>query len=397
MKIKLRNLISPPVAIVIAITIVSSLVRSPQVRDQRLNGQATAMAKVAPKYAEVGQKDKASEILAQAFDRAKSTDDESSKQNALYEIFEQSVQVQQYEQAFQAAKLMPQDSNVKISCLRELAVKYLLLGQKDKASEVLAQAREVIQKATDTSWEDGKDTQVAQNESAKASFLSNANQEYAEAQKYEQALQAAKVMPDGARKARALSEVAVKYMRLDLRSIPKDKTFEVLAQARAAAQAEKNQSAKVAVLSDIDRRYTESYKYIASEVFLSNEQKYYVKGDKFAENAVKYAEARQYDQALKSAKKIDNGHVKGNALDKIIDQSTKEADKEKVSKILDEAVRVAKTIYSETEQAEILASIAVKYVAIGHKERASEVLTQALWYAENAGTLSAALSLTRTF
>lgn len=393
MKIKLRNLISPPVAIVIAITIVSSLVPLPLVRDHRLNDQAEAMAKVAAKYAEAGQKDKASEILAQAFDRAKSTDNEVSKQNALSEIVKQSVQAQQYDQALQAAKLIPNNNSVKIRYLRELAVIYLLLGQKNKASEILAQAREVTQKATDRSFQYGIGTEVALDESAKAVFLSKINQDYAEAQQYEQALQAAKVMPDGAGKARALSEVAVKYMKLDLRLIvPEDKTLEVLAQARAAAQAEKNQSAKVAVLSDIDRRYTEIDSSFPPGFSYSNAEKYYLGDDNFAQNAVKYAEAKQYDQALKSAKKIDSAYLKGNALDKIIDLSTEQADKEKVSKILDEAVRVAKTIYSDTEKAEGLASVAVKYAAIGQKEKASEVLAQARWYAENAGTWIAILT-----
>lgn len=70
--------------------------------------RATALARVAVKYAEVGQKAKALQILAQALEGAKAIDEQDAmeKENVLTEVAIGYAQAGQYDQALQIAKAM---------------------------------------------------------------------------------------------------------------------------------------------------------------------------------------------------------------------------------------------------------------------------------------------------
>jgi tetratricopeptide (TPR) repeat protein len=119
------------------------------------------LTEIAGKYAEAEQKDKASEVLSQALQATATLKDGESKFSRfgsdrgfgdftelvndyskpflLEKIAVRYAEVGQTDKAVQVAKTI-QDAEAKASALTEIAGKYIEAGQKDKAVETLSQA-----------------------------------------------------------------------------------------------------------------------------------------------------------------------------------------------------------------------------------------------------------------
>lgn len=89
-----------------------------------------ALASVAVGYAEVGQKDKALEILTQALENAKAIEDFNNKNVALNQIAIKYAQAGQYDQALMVTKAMKDDD---VWSLDEIAMKAAEAGEYDRA------------------------------------------------------------------------------------------------------------------------------------------------------------------------------------------------------------------------------------------------------------------------
>jgi tetratricopeptide (TPR) repeat protein len=103
--------------------------------------------------------------------------------------------------------------------------------------------------------------------------------------------------------------------------------------------------------------------------------------------AVEYAKARRYDQALqvvKSIKSVNDGgeFFQAEALAAIALLCTKAEPAHQASQILDQVLKVAKPIEDEDDKAIALAEIASQYAVVGQKDKALQILNQALWRAE---------------
>jgi len=110
--------------------------------------QADALSRVAVKYAQVGQKDKAEQLLAQFLQSAKAIEElyDSSKANALAKIGDRATQA---EPAVRASQILAQAlaiaksikaENIKAEALGKMATQYAAIGQAEKASQILDQA-----------------------------------------------------------------------------------------------------------------------------------------------------------------------------------------------------------------------------------------------------------------
>ncbi|MEH1893470.1 MAG: hypothetical protein V7K92_30010 [Nostoc sp.] len=106
--------------------------------------QSIIMSEVALKYAQTGQKAQAEQILVQALQKAKTSDQ-------MVEIAFKYAQVGQKAKALQLLAQAPQnaqypDNNAEVAKVAKVAVKYAQVGQQAKGEQLLAQALQSINK-----------------------------------------------------------------------------------------------------------------------------------------------------------------------------------------------------------------------------------------------------------
>jgi len=207
--------------------------------------KAKALTEVAGKYIEAGQKDKAAEVLSQALQVAKTTNNiyllteiggkyiEAGQNNKASEVLSQALQV---------VKTI-EDASSKANALTEIAGSYAAVGQKDQASEVLSQALQLVK-----TIKGAEDRNVFPNSST---ILQQIVGKYAAVGQYNQALQVAKTIKDAEYKVRTLVELAGSYAAVG----QKNKASEILSQALQAAKTIKDADLKGTILEQISVSY----------------------------------------------------------------------------------------------------------------------------------------------
>ena len=109
---------------------------------KRESFKASALAKIAGKYAEAGQKEKAAQILSQALKTAKTIEYELSKALALADIVGNYAEAGQFTQALKTAKTI-EDESSKASALADIAGKYAEAGQQPSEKD-MAELRDIV-------------------------------------------------------------------------------------------------------------------------------------------------------------------------------------------------------------------------------------------------------------
>src|SRR3712207_4517049 len=188
-----------------------------------------ALASVAVGYAEVGQKDKAEEILTQALESAKAIEDFNNKEVALNQIAIKYAEAGQYDQALQVTKAMKNDD---VWSLNEIAMKAAEAGEYDRA----IQATKAMKKNT---------SQAAQ-------VLADVVIQAAELGRYDQALMVVKAMGDKdvgyeENRAKSLAKIVDKATQTE----PVGQASQILAQVLELAKSIKEDGSKAAALADV--------------------------------------------------------------------------------------------------------------------------------------------------
>jgi tetratricopeptide (TPR) repeat protein len=207
--------------------------------------QVEALAGVAAKYAEVGQKAKALEIFALAQEIANSIkDDKQSKAYALTQIAKKYVEAGQYDQALVVTQSPDIDLTHKAEVLTMVAVKYAEAGQHDQALTV-AQSIQGLGPVVNGMREDCR--------TKKADALTQVAVKAAQAGQYDQAFRVVKTIEElyDSSKANALALIGDWATQAE----PAVRALEILAQAQAIAKSIKAENIKAEALGEMATQY----------------------------------------------------------------------------------------------------------------------------------------------
>ncbi len=305
---------------------------------------------IAGKYIQVGKKTQAIKVLSQALSNAQTIE------NSFFKIYLAQIAVQyakagQLDQALQVVQTLD-NTNSKVHALVEIAGEYVGENQKVKANELLSQALELSQTLNDSA--------------NKAGALSRIARHYAEAGQLDQALQIVKTISDAEQKASVLNVISDHYVQ----------TGQLEQAIRVAQTIDNNTRYKVIALLQVADRYAEAGKLEqAIRVTQTIEGNVFNKVSALSRIASYYLKAKQIDQALQTAQAIEALSVEHNNTDSILLQIVGEY--AKVGQF-DQALQVTQTIKGKPNQVKALSAIAGQYAARSQKEKASEILNQAV-------------------
>jgi hypothetical protein len=386
--------------------------------EMSIGSQATAMAEVALKYAQVGQKGKAEQILAQALQLVKTNNEQGyeQKNKQMVEVALKYAQIGQkgkaeqiLAQALQLAKTGEQ--------MVEVALKYAQIGQKGKAEQILAQVSQNAKESYDydlsitvlVAVKYGEMRQQFKAEQLLAQALQK-TKKIKHSQDYSYTNNHALTGPDY-----FLSEIAIGHAKIGQcnRAIDIAKSIEGFTEpkeyfdsiihddifaeiAESCAQANRFDLALQAIkeikwaetgraaLADLAVRYAVSDRFDLALLTIDNIKETGDTSSALAELAIYYGTVGQYERAFQLLKEIDSEHYKIEALVKIVEQATQEKSSAKVEQILLQALEMVKTIRDEAdEKAAVLTAIAIEYAQLGQKDKTEQLLAQALQIAEN--------------
>jgi tetratricopeptide (TPR) repeat protein len=380
--------------------------------------QPTAMAEVALRYAQVGQKGKAEQMLAQALQLVKTNNEQGyeQKNKQMAEVALRYTQIGQKDKAeqilAQALQLAKSDEQ-----MAEVALRYAQIGQKDKAEQILAQ---VSQNAKDV--KELHDLSVIvlvavkyremRQQSKAEQLLAQAFQETKKikgSQDYFSNNNYSLTGPDY-----YLSEIAIGYAKIGqcnrainiAKSIegftdPKEYSGSVIHDgifteiAENCAEADRFDLAlraikeikwaetRRAALADLAVRYAESDRFDLALLTIDNIKETGDTSSALAQLAIYYGTVGQYERAFQLLKEIDSEHYKIEALVKIVEQATQEKSSAKVEQVLLQALEIVKiTKVEASEKAALLTAIAIEYAKLGQKDKTEQLLAQALKIAE---------------
>ncbi|WP_373528327.1 tetratricopeptide repeat protein [Nostoc sp.] len=303
--------------------------------------QSIVMSEVALKYAQAGQKAQAQQILVQALQKAKTSDE-------MAEIALKYAQVGQKAKALQVLAQVLQNAGKYPYYIAKVAVKYAQVGQQAKGEQLLAQAFQSVKKKKDagTKYLDLADIAIG----------------YAKLGQFNQAIETTKLIKD--------------YLRSykDPFDSINAKTSEVFAE--------------IAKMCAAAGRYEQAFQVIR-EIKRSDTQR-----EALGVVAVEYAKKSQYEQAFQVLKEDvlkekaetilfnPNGDL---VLAKIVEQATKAEPSAKAEQVLSQALEVAKTmkLHFRDHKVEVITAIAIGYTKIQQKDKSKQLLAQALKIAEN--------------
>ena len=268
-----------------------------------ISEKAGALSDVAQKFAEVGQKEKAAEVLFQTLEAAKAVEEKTDPAlNMISDIALRYADIGQCHQAAEAAKLIS-EAQSREQTVAEIAAK-CETGQQEKAIT----------------------TPEEKTEPAITGI-------HAETDQYDQALQATRVMEDTSDKAEALLAIAHKYAEAGA----EEKATEIFFQALQLANSIEdpwNPWVKVGVLTLI---------------------------------AGKYIEAGQYDQALTITRTMKDDTPKTGVLAEVASKYAEAGAQEKAAELLSQALQIAKTKEGAEAKAQALMAIGLPYTKAGLK------------------------------
>lgn len=300
--------------------------------------QSIVMSEVALKYVQAGQKAEAEQILVQALQKAKTTDE-------MAEIALKYAQVGQKTKALQVLAQVSQNAQYSNN-IAKVAVKYAQVGQQAKGEQLLAQALQSVKKQKDGG--------------VKNSDLHNIAIGSAKVGQFNQAIETTKLIKDYPRSYK------------DIFDSINQETSELFAEiAKICAAAE---------------QYEQAFQAI-QEIKYSYRQR-----EALGVVAVEYTKKSQYEQAFQVLKEDvlkekaetilsnPNGTL---VLPKIVEQATQAEPSAKAEQVLSQALEVAKTIKSRDDKVKVITAIAIGYTQLKQKNKSEQLLAQALKIAEN--------------
>ncbi len=328
--------------------------------------KAWALAEIAGKYIQMGQKDNASEILSHALGIAETIDSADAKVLAVAIIAVKYAEADQCQKALEVSGTIENVRHLKPWALASIASQYAKAGPNDNASETFSQAIEIAKTIRNPAW--------------KGRALAEIAAKYAEVEQYDRGLEIGKTIERADWRAKALAEIAGKYAGAS----QKDNAPEILAQALQVAKKVDDDDQKVWVLTEIAGKYAQAgQKDKASEILSlalevakamqDGENADWDKVRALTEIAGVYAEAGQKDKAteilslaLEITETIENPHSKNFALHPIPGKYAEAGEYE-------QALQVAKKINVSYFRDFALVQIADEYIEVGQYEQALKV------------------------
>lgn len=323
--------------------------------------QSIIMSEVALKYAQAGQKAQAEQILVQALQKAKTTDDDEMAEIALKyaQVGQKPKALQLLAQALQNAEY-PTD-------IAQVAVKYAEVGQQAKGEQLLAQALQSIKKQKDGAY--------------KNFYLDNVAIGYAKLGQCNQAIETAKSIK-GYPDYKTSKDAYITHDGLIIGGNSPDVFAEIAKRCAAAG------------------RYEQAFQVIQKIKYSDN------KREALVVLAVEYAKRSQYKQAFQVLKEnaesdykkallssesdsiktllfYESQSIKALALPKIV-EATQSEPSATAEQVLSQALEVAKTIKSrDDKKVEVITAIAIGYTQLKQKDKSEQLLAQALQITEN--------------
>ncbi|MEH2072260.1 MAG: hypothetical protein V7K47_29610 [Nostoc sp.] len=335
--------------------------------------QSTVMSEVAVKYAQIGQKAQAQQILAQALQKAKTSD----------EIAEIALKYPQIGQKAKALQLLAQAlQNVKApDNIAEMAVKYGQVGEKYKAEQLLNQALQKVRNPKD-------DVIFYKN-----NYLTKIAISYAQIGQFNEAIETAKtidypgsrvykealyITPDGLIAGGTYPDVFTAIANKCAVAGRNEQALQVIQKIKLT----NNKSEALGVLAF---QYAKKSQYEqAFKVLKELDKPFLYKSRAWTNLAIDYGAKRQYEQAFKVLKEnVDFDSDKALALPKIVAQATQVEPSAKAAQVLSQAHEFTQTFKNRDDKVRMITAIAIEYTKIQQKDKSEQLLAQALQIAKN--------------
>jgi tetratricopeptide (TPR) repeat protein len=310
------------------------------------------LIELAARYRENGQTQPAGEVLIQAIQVANAIASESGmRESLLREIASEYAKANQFDRALQVAEAITIPF-YRADALTAIVGAYAKAGKTEQAEKLAAQG---VQNIPDPA--------------ARSALLSSLAAVYANAGQFESALRFVNQIELEFFRLDGLAEIAAAYAKAGQRE-PADRIFaDVLPRAKAFI----DPSIRETILSGIVRRLVAAEKRSeALEIAQSPEIGNY-RDFAFTEVTRAYADAQQFDQALKVAAELKDAFPKSRALMAIAEGYRKAGQPQKAREFLDQALTVAQQITDSTAKLIQISELTGKYAELGQSDKAREL------------------------
>lgn len=310
------------------------------------------LIELATQYRENGQTQQADEVLVQAIQVANAIFSESGmRESLLREIASEYAKANQFDRALQIADAI-RIPFYRADALTAIVGAYAKAGKTEQAEKLAAQS---VQNVPDPA--------------VRGALLASLAAAYANAGQFETALRAVNQIELEFFRLDALAEIAAAYAKAGQRE-PADRIFaDVLPRAKAFS----DPSIRETILSGMVRRLVAAEKRSeAMEIARSPEIRNY-RDFAFTEVTRAYANAQEFDQALKVAAELQDAFPKSRALMAIADGYRKAGQPQKAKEFLDQALTAAQQITDGTAKLIQMSELTGKYAELGQPEKAREL------------------------
>ncbi|RUT05702.1 hypothetical protein DSM106972_037090 [Dulcicalothrix desertica PCC 7102] len=331
--------------------------------------RSTTEANIAIFYARAGQKQKAAQVLAQAFEKA-----DSKAEKAFIAV--------SYAQVGQKAKALQILSDASQNALTThdktaIAVSYAQLGEKAIAEKLLAEAFEQLnqqKKRDDYSLANIAISYASIGKFGQAFATAKLIKNYASPEDYKNALY---VTPDGLISGAMSTDV---FAEIAKKSAAEGK-FE---QALEIAKYIKWTGNKAEAISKIAVEYAKVGKYEQAFNIIKDltENGGIHRDEALSKIAVQHGIKRQYKEAFQLIQKVRSENYKTEALSRIVEQARLKEPANVAIQVLSQAMETAQTL-NRHEKVDALTMLAINYIKLGQKDKAETLLAQSLRIAEN--------------
>ena len=342
--------------------------------------KVSMLVEVAMKYAGSGKGAKAGEMLSAALTVTAKIEPKSWKADSLSEIALGYAEAGQFKKALKTAQSIGQASKyTRLATTVKIAGSYAGISNKDEPLSILFKAIE--------------ETQIIEDTSYKSELLVHIVRAYANAGKYDEALQLAQVVEDDFWKARALTGLAIESVKAG----EKIQAQNNLSHALHLAQQEKDVVISAQIMENIAKEYAEAGMLknaldIVNDIEIDNYR------DKVMLSIAGYhIQSGQFDKVFELLKKIqtDENIISMNVMMAGLVKSY--IGRGQLEKGLNAAVSVKDNAMKTTA----LIEVAAAYGKSGDKHKCAEVLTLALTgvigIADNAMSAEALMKSSRVF
>ncbi|MDZ8185751.1 MAG: hypothetical protein RMX96_12960 [Nostoc sp. ChiSLP02] len=416
-------------------------------------GKITQIVEVAKQYIKAGQKNEAEKILSSAFDIAKLKNEayffypvanayiemgnneqalvilsatleviKKSPLDAINKINELRALLSLYSKFNPQAKAIILDEisktidtieypYSKIEPLTNLALGYYEQGEKNKASEILAQAVNLTNNIENPALKGDALVNIAQQytqlrildktitlltsslrtlkdiktQENKASFPNSftvsqkITQEYSKLEKYNEALQVAINIKESEYKTRALVDIVDSYTKAGNQKA----ASKILSLAFSTALKIKEPSERIPLLQEVAIRYAILREYqLALKATQDIDGTFNIDAlvevvKKSAADPNKNIPSEVLSQTIKAIETIETAEGKAQALALVLDSYPISGEPEKINAVLSQAFAVAQTLENVRNRSTVLIEIADKYGEAGQKQKAVEILSEA--------------------